>query len=154
MNNMLASMLLYGSIVVMQVQGFVFGGLSLRATINELRTKYPLSLVVDQRVYLSDAERHDDISTIEFSGAAGQRTLMLFFERRENGEAVYPRCETVRATLERRYGAPSGVQDATEEQARNRRFLWSNTSETLTLDCFAMPGQLLYAERMTMASRQ
>ena len=153
MNNMLASMLLYGSIAVTQ-QGFVFAGLSLRATINELRTKYPLSLVVDQRVYLSDAERHDDISTIELSGAAGQRTLQLFFERRENGDAVYPRCETLRATLERRYGAPSGVQDATEEQARNRPFLWSNASETLRLDCFAMPGQPLYAERMTMASRQ
>ena len=76
LNNMLV-LLVYGSIAFMQVQGFVFAGLSLRATINELRTKYPLSLIIDQRVYLSDAERHDDISTIELSGAAGQRTLML-----------------------------------------------------------------------------
>ena len=154
MDNMLASMLLYGSIAVLQVQEFAFAGLSLRATIDELRTKYPLSLFVDQRVYLSDAERHDHISTIELSGAGGQRTLRLFFERRDNGKAVYPRCETLRATLERRYGAPSRVQDATEEQARNRRFLWSNTSQTLMLDCFAMPGQSRYAERMTIASGQ
>src|SRR5918996_2158397 len=113
MDNMLASMLLYGSIAVLQVQEFAFAGLSLRATIDELRTKYPLSLFVDQRVYLSDAERHDHISTIELSGAGGQRTLRLFFERRDNGKAVYPRCETLRATLERQYGVPSRIQDAT-----------------------------------------
>ena len=138
----------------MHAQGFVFAGLSLRASLDDLRTKYPSSLVVDQRVYLSDAERHDDISTIELSGTGSQRTLKLFFERRENGDAVYPHCETLRATLEGRYGAPGGVQDATEGQAANRRFLWNKASETLTLDCFAMPGQPLYAERMTIASAQ
>jgi hypothetical protein len=54
--------------------------------------------------------------------------------------------------LRERNGTPANVVDAQEEQAHNRRFYWKRSRERLTLSCFRMPRQRLYAERLTIAS--
>jgi hypothetical protein len=147
---MFASMLLTCSVVA-QTDTLSFAGLSLRATMEELRVKYPHSTGIDELMYLSDQDSHDDISAIGLSGSRSARTLTIHFERQRNGTAVYPACENLLATVERRYGRPAKIVDAQEEQARNRRFEWNTTAETLTLRCFRMPPKPLYAERITIA---
>jgi hypothetical protein len=150
MNRVLASMLLCCSVVA-QIDTFDFAGLSLRATMEELKVKYPRSTPTDGFIYLSDQDSHDDISTIGVSGPGSARTLTIHFERQRKGTPAYPACEKVLAHVQRRYGRPARIVDAQEEQSRNRRFEWNTTAETLTLSCFRMPRQSLYAERITIA---
>ena len=132
---------------------FSFAGLSLETTIADLRTRYPRSTAVEAVVYLSTEETHDHISTIGVNSNGGHRTLNIAFEREQRGgRAAYPSCEKLLGVLTDRYGTPAHVVDAQEEQAHNRRFQWERPGERLTLSCFRMPGQRLYAERLTIAS--
>src|SRR5687767_1145481 len=113
MNRVFASMLLCCSLNA-QIDTFSFAGLSLRATMEELRMKYPRSTAIEGLIYLSDQDSHDHISTIGLSGSGSARTLTIHFERQRNGTAAYPACEKVLADVERRYGRPARIADAQE----------------------------------------
>ena len=146
---------LCGSLAGLQSARFSFAGLDLGVTMKDLRLKYPQSQVLDDRlVYLSEKESHDHISTIGLSGTGSARSLQITFERRQrDGKATYPPCQKLLSGLEQRYGRPARIVDGQEEQARNRRFEWNTSAETLTLGCFEMPRQPLYVERITIASK-
>ena len=145
--------LLAGSTVAAQPEPFSFAGLSLNTTIAELKRKYPRAMVVGELVYLTAQESHDGITTIGLSGTGARRSLTVTFEQRQpGGTNTYPACEKLVSTLTERYGSPTNVIDAQEERARNRRFEWKRSTETLTLSCFRISSQPLYAERLTMTS--
>jgi hypothetical protein len=135
-----------------QTRAFVFAGLSLKTTMAELKQRYPHSTFVDTLVYVSDKESHDDISTIGLSTDSRLRTLVITFERQRGGRPTYPACENLVAFITNQYGRPANIVDAQEEQARNRRFEWKTSGESLTLNCFRLPQQPLSAERLTIAS--
>jgi hypothetical protein len=138
-----------------QVAHFSFAGLDLGLTTKDLRVKYPRSSVVgDTLVHLSDTDAHDHISSIALSGSGAAKRLRIFFERnQQTGRPIYPRCEDVLTVLQKRYGSPTNIVDAAEEQALNRRFEWNAARETLTLMCFRMPRQPLYASELNIASK-
>ena len=132
---------------------FSFAGLSLKTRMADLQTRYPRSTALETMVYVSTEETHDHISTIGLSSNGVARTLSIAFEREQrDGRATYPSCKKLLGVLRDRYGTPANVVDAQEEQAHNRRFQWERPGERLTLSCFRMPGQRLYAERLTIAS--
>ena len=135
-----------------QTPAFVFAGLSLKTTVAELKQRYPRSTFLDTLVYISNEESHDDISTIRLSNNGRTRTISITFERQRAGSATYPACDNLVALLTNEYGKPANVVDAQEEQSRNRRFEWKTPGESLTLNCFRLPQQPLYAERLTIAS--
>ena len=144
--------LLAWSVLAAQPESFTFAGLNLKTTMADLKKRYPSSTALDTLVYLSDEESHDHISTIGLSGNGAARTLTITFERRRGGRAAYPSCEQSLSRLKERYGNPANVVDAQEERARNRRFEWNTAMESLTLNCFRMPRQPLYAERLTITT--
>ena len=129
MSRVFASMLLCCSVVA-QIDTFSFAGLSLRATMEELRVKYPRSTAIGGLIYLSDQDSYEDISTIGLSGSGSARTLTIHFERERNGTAAYPPARTC---------SPMWNGDT------------AGPAETLTLSCFRMLRQPLYAERITIA---
>ena len=132
---------------------FDFAGLNLNTTMADLKKRYPKSTALDTLVYLSDEESHDHISTVGVSRNGPARTITIAFERQIQGRATYPLCEQLVSRLKARYGNPANATDAQEERARNRRFEWKTSAESLTLSCFQGPRQPRYAERLTMASR-
>ena len=146
--------LLACSVVAAQTESFTFAGLSLETTMTDLKKRYPRSTALDTLVYLSDEESHEHISTIGLSRNGAARTLIITFERQRRGRATYPSCGRSLSLLKERYGNPTRVTEAQEERARNRRFEWNTATESLTLDCFRMPRQPQYAERLTIASRR
>jgi hypothetical protein len=147
-----AFVLVAGPAVAAQPEPFTFAGLSGDTTIAELKQRYPQSVVVGQLVYVSARESHDSISTIGMSSTGARRNLTVTFEQRQpSGSPTYPACEKLLSTLTARYGPPN-VIEAQEERARNRRFEWKTSTESLTLGCFQLPSQPLYAERLTIAS--
>jgi hypothetical protein len=139
----------------MQPAHFTFAGLDLSLTAKDLKAKYPRSHFVDETLMqLRENESHDHISTIALSGSGGAKTLRIFFERTHPaGKPIYPRCDDVLGVLQKRYGRPANIVDAAEEQALNRRFEWNRSVERLTLICFRMPRQPLFASELTIASR-
>jgi hypothetical protein len=141
------------SVWTAQTESFTFADLSLKTTMAELKMRYPRSTALETVIYLSDEESHDHISTIGLSSNGAVRTLVITFERQQRGgRPTYPSCETLLSLLKQRYGSPANVVDAQEGRARNRRFEWKTSAESLTLGCFRMPRQPLYAERLTIAS--
>ena len=130
---------------------FAFAGLSPNTTMAELKKRYPKSTALDALVYLSDEESHDHISTVGLSSNGAVRTIAIAFEQQRQGRATYPACEQLLARLKAQYGNPATATEAQEERARNRRFEWKTSSESLTLNCFQMPRQPQYAERLTMS---
>lgn len=141
------------SVLAAQTDSFTFAGLGLNTTMAELKQRYPKSHAVEALVRLSDEESHDHISTIGLSSNRGVRTLAITFERQQRGrKPTYPSCDSLQAPLRERYGDPASIVDTQEERARNRRFEWKTPAETLTLRCFRMPRQPLYAERLTISS--
>jgi hypothetical protein len=144
--------LLAGSVLAAQPESFTFAGLNLKTTMADLKKRYPSSIALDTLVYLSDEESHDHISTIGLSSNGAARTLTITFERRRRGRATYPSCGQSLSRLKERYGNPANVMDAQEERVRNRRFEWNTSTESLTLSCFRIPRQPLYAERLTITS--
>ena len=154
MRTIIASTLFVGCVAGMQPARFSFGGLDLGMSVKDLRSRYPQSEIVDDGlVYVSEKDSHDHISTIQLSGGRPARILHIAFERRgRDGAPSYPQCANVLSALQQRYGRPASVIDAREERARNRRFDWKAPAETLTLRCFRMPREPLYAESITMES--
>jgi hypothetical protein len=148
----IALALLAWSAMSAQTARFTFAGLSLETTMEELTKRYPHSTAIGTRVYLSDEESHDHISTIGLSSNGAARTLVITFERQRGGRAAYPSCEPSLSRLKQRYGDPTRVVEATEERALNRRFEWTTSIESLTLHCFRMPREPLYAERVTISA--
>ena len=144
--------LLGWTVLAAQPESFTFAGLNLKTTMADLKKRYPNSVAVDTLIYLSDEESHDHISTIGVSSNGPARTLTITFERRREGRATYPSCGQSLSRLKERYGTPANVLDAQEERALKRRYQWTTATEALTLDCFRMPRQPLYAERLTIAS--
>ena len=144
--------LLACSVLAAQPESFTFAGLNLETTMADLKRRYPSSMALDTLVYLSDEESHDHISTIGLSSNSAARTLTITFERRRRGRATYPLCGQSLSRLKESYGSPADVMDAQEERARQRRFKWNTSTESLTLACFQMPRQPLYAERLTITS--
>ena len=135
-----------------QARTFIFAGLSSKTTLAELKQRYPQSTFLDTLVYVSEKESHDDISTIGLSNNGGMRTIAVSFERQRGGKPTYPACEKLVAFLTSQYGTPANITDAQEERTRNRRFEWKMAGEALTLSCFRLPQQPLYAERLAIAS--
>ena len=148
-----ASILIVGSVATMGVERFSFAGLSLATTLVDLKKKYARSTFVDQLMHVSDEDAHDGLGTVALGLIGGRQTLTLTFERQRRGaRPSYPACAQMLSALERRYGRPAKTIDAAEEQARNRRFEWTSATESLTLSCFRMPRQPLYAERITISA--
>jgi hypothetical protein len=139
-------------VLMTQLVSYSFAGLSPRTTMSELKIRYPGSLALDGLMHLTEGESHDHISTIAVSSDGVVRTLTVTFEREHANGPTYPECDKVVASLTGRYGAPGGVVDAPEERAQNRRFEWRTRGETMTLSCFRMPRQPMYAERLAIAS--
>jgi hypothetical protein len=135
-----------------QTRAFVFAGLTLKTTMAELKQRYPRSTFLDALVYVSEEESHDNISTIALSNSGRMRTIAVTFERHRAGRPTYPPCEQLVTSLTNQYGGPANIVDAQEEQSRNRRFEWKTSGESLTLVCFRLAQQPLYAERLTIAS--
>jgi hypothetical protein len=147
--------LLASSVFSAQTGSFTFAGLSLKTTMAELTKRYPRSMALDTLVYLSDEDSHDDISSIGLSNNDAVRILTITFERQKRaGTPAYPTCEKLLSLLKKRYGNAANVVDAQEERAGNRRFEWTTSTESLTLSCFQMPRQPLYAERLSIAGRR
>ena len=144
--------LLACSVLAAQPEPFSFAGLNLKTTMAELKGRYPRSTALDTLVYLSDEESHDHIATIGLTSTGAVRTLTITFERQRGARATYPSCERSLSGLRERYGNPAHIVDAQEERAQNRRFQWNTSTESLTLHCFRMPRQPLYAERLTITS--
>ena len=134
-----ALVLLACSVLAARTEAFTFAGLSLETTMADLKKRYPRSTAIDALVYLSEEEAHDSISTIGLSSEGAARALTITFERRRQGRATYPSCERLLSRLKERYGSPVNVTTAQEERARNWRFEWSTSAESLTLNCFRMP---------------
>ena len=154
MSKTLGSVLLCSLLTAAQPERFSFAGLSLTVTMKDLLLKYPTSTVSDQRISVSAEDSHDDIGAIAVSDMGPGPTVTIYFERlQRNGDPVYPPCAKLLSGLERRYGRPGSTMDAQEEEARNRRFVWNTSTESLTLSCFRMPRQPLYAERITITTR-
>jgi len=135
-----------------QTPAFVFAGLSLKTTVAELKQRYPRSTFLDTLVYVTNEESHDDISTIGLGNNGRIRTIAITFERQRAGRTTYPACDNLVALFTTQHGRPANIVDAQEEQSRNRRFEWKASGESLTLNCFRLPQQPLYAERLTIAS--
>ena len=135
-----------------QTPAFVFAGLSLKTTVAELKQRYPRSTFLDTLIYVSNEESHDDISTIGLGNNGRIRTIAITFERQRAGRTTYPACDNLVALFTTQHGRPANIVDAQEEQSRNRRFEWKASGESLTLNCFRLPQQPLYAERLTIAS--
>ena len=146
--------LLGWTVLAAQPEFFTCAGLDLETTLADLKKRYPSSVAVDTLVYLSDEESHDHISTIGLRSNGPARTLTITFERRREGRVTYPSCGQSLSRLKERYGSPANVVDAQEERALKRQYEWTTPTEALTLDCFRMPRQPLYAERLTIRSRQ
>ena len=144
--------LLVWSVLAAQTRSFMFAGLSLKTTMADLKQRYPRSMFVDTLVYVSGKESHDGISTIGLSDNGRVRAIAITFERQDDNRPTYPACEKVLAVLTKQYGKTANVVDGQEEQSRNRRFAWKNSAESLTLSCFQVSQQPLYAERLTIAS--
>jgi hypothetical protein len=145
--------LLACSVLAAQTESFIFAGLSLNTTMADLKKRYPRSTALDTLLYLSNEESHDHISTIGLSSSGAARTLTITFERQRQGRATYPSCGDSLSRLKERYGNPTHVTEASEERARNWRFEWNTSTESLALSCFRMPRQPQYAERLTITSR-
>ena len=135
-----------------QSRSFVFAGLSSNTTMAELKERYPRSTFVDTLVYVSEQESHDSISTIALGYNGALHTLTITFERQRARRLTYPTCEQIVSVITNQYGAPTNVVDAQEEQTRNRQLQWKTAGESLTLHCFRLPKQPLYAERITIVS--
>jgi hypothetical protein len=133
--------------------GFVFAGLSLRTTLQEVQKRYPHSLISGHHVYVADTDSHDQIRAIDLPDEGPNRRLGVFFERKTPRGNAYPACDQILSVLQRQYGKPSAVQEFDEERARNRRFLWRGGDEALTLLCFRFGRQPFSAAQLTIAVR-
>ena len=133
---------------------FVFAGLSRRTTVEELRTRYPKSLIVGRQVYVAESDSHDHIYTIRIPEATSAGRLTVGFEKPGPRAQAYPRCDTVLGAVERQYGKPATLQEFDEERARNRRYIWLRGDETLSLLCFRIGQRPFSASELTIALRE
>ena len=139
-------------VLLWPAESFVFAGLSPRTTLEILQKRYPHSTITGGHVYVSAADSHDHIYGIDLPGGAGSPTIRIFFERRGRKRNEYPRCGEVEAVIKRQYGDPAVVEEFEEEQARNRRLLWRRGKDDLSLLCFQMGRQPLFAAELTITS--
>jgi hypothetical protein len=107
--------------------------------------------MLGQHIYVAERDSHNHIYGISVAAGEGSsRQLRLYFERHVRDRNVYPACEEVAATIRKRYGAPTTVQDFAEESSRNRRLIWSHDGEELSLLCFRTGQQRLMAAELTI----
>lgn len=135
---------------------FAFAGLSIGTTIQELKSRYPNSLMGGNYVYVSEADSHDHIYGIEIPGPNPGGRLRLSFERsRElshDGNPQYPSCHQVLSIVQARYGTPTRVEEFAEESSWNRRLSWTKGREVLSLHCFRSRQGTLLAEALTITA--
>jgi hypothetical protein len=136
-----------------QVAGavFSFSGLDLNTTIAEARTRYPRSSFRDTHVSIADADLRDEVRAIDLPGTGPNRRLKLYFERTTPQGNSYPSCDAIVSIVRKQYGEPSNVQEFDEERARNRRYVWSRSRETLSIQCFRTGRQPYSASDLTIA---
>jgi hypothetical protein len=138
----------------LSAQQFSIAGLSRQTTVEEARVRYPGSSIFGQRIDVADADSHNHIYAIQLASADGSsRQLRLYFERHVHGRKVYPACDAVAATIRKQYGEPVNTQNFMEERSSNRRLIWSNASEELSLLCFRQGQQRFMAAELTIAGR-
>jgi len=145
--------LLLGAIRVWPAENFAFAGLSPRTTVQEAQKRYSRSLFTGRHVYVSEADSHDHIYGIDLPGS-GEPRVRIFFEYRRRDHNEYPRCEQVATAIRRQYGKPANIQEYDEERSRNRRLIWRSGNEELSLLCFQMGRQPLFAAELTITSGQ
>jgi hypothetical protein len=152
-----ASALLMGVMALtwplLAAESFAFARLSLQTTLEAAQKRYPHSSITGGHVYVSEADSHDHIYGIDLPGTGNPR-LRIFFERRGRQRHDYPRCEQIAAAIRQQYGEPAVVQEFDEERSRNRRLIWRRGDEDLSLLCFRMGRQPLYAAELTIMSGQ
>jgi hypothetical protein len=127
-----------------------FAGLSRQTGIEAARKRYPHSSIVGRHVYVSDADSHDHVYGIDLSDGSSSGQLRVFFERPGVQRPAYPPCEGLTAAIKKQYGEPSAVQEFAEEKAWNRRVIWRRDGESLSLNCFRMGRQPLFAGELTI----
>jgi hypothetical protein len=130
--------------------GFSFAGLSLHTTLEEVRKRYPRSLISGHHVYVAETDSHDHIGAIDLPDDGQNRNLRVFFERKTARGNAYPPCQAVLGTLVKQYGDPLTVQEFDEERARNRRFVWRRGDEALSLLCFRLGRPTFSASELTI----
>lgn len=137
-------------------EGFVFAGLGLGTTAEELKARYPRSSLTGNYMYLSEADSHDRIHGIETPGTGPEGGLRLSFERsREQSNARdprYPQCQQILSIIQERYGLPIKVREFAEEGSWNRRFIWTKAGEALSLHCFRLGRETFFAEALTITA--
>ncbi len=133
---------------------FSFAGLSRQTTDEEARKRYPHSSAFGQHIKVAEVDSHNHIYGVDVpSGAGSSRQLRLYFERNVRGRNVYPACDDIAVIIRKEYGEPVNIQNFTEERSMNRRFIWSNAGEELSLLCFRKGPQRLTAAELTITSR-
>lgn len=139
-------------VLMAQLASYSFAGLSPHTTMVELKARYPSSPAVGGLIHVAENESHDGVSTVAVRTEGAVKILSITFERAHGSERRYPLCEKMLGALAGQYGAPSNVVEAQEERARNRRYEWAALGETMTLSCFSLPRQPMYAERLVISS--
>ena len=134
-------------------ESFAFAGLSPRTTIEAVRLRYRHSLIAGRHVYVAEADSHDHIYGIGLAqDGESSRRITIFFERRGRQRNEYPPCEQVAAAVRKHYGEPTVVQEFSEERSKNRRLTWRRGAEDLSLLCFRMGRQPLFASELTITA--
>ena len=122
--------------------GFALAGLSLATSHQDLENRYPHSHLLASYVYVSPADSHDHIYGVEIRGDNPNGRLRINFERPAptdgRGRPHYPSCEKIATALKKAYGAPTRVDEFTEEAAQNRRLFWTGDGEDMVLMCFRL----------------
>jgi len=128
-----------------------FAGLSARTTLKAVQQRYPHSTFVGNRLYVSETDARDHIYAIELYPEPPRR-IRIVFERNHQGRQSYPRCEQIIATIRKEHGEPASVQEFREERSKNRRLTWRRGKEDLSLLCFRMGAQPLFAAELTITT--
>ena len=146
---------------------FEYGGLSLGTDPSTFQQRYPTSIVQGDRTWLSKADSHDDVHFIERIFIDGRKELRIVFEKssdqldanpkswKEDHYARHPVCGVILSRLINRYGQPVRVSQWVEERLNHRVRVWSNSDETMNLDCYNIEGEgKLLAGELTIMSKR
>ncbi|HEY7639994.1 MAG TPA: hypothetical protein VH814_09735 [Steroidobacteraceae bacterium] len=123
-----------------------FAGFGAATRIDDVRQRYPNSLVTESYIHVAAEDSTDQI----FGIAISKEQVLLIFERKSSdGQKAYPFCDDVYDRISSMYGDPNAEQNFREEALKVQRRIWRRGDERMALRCFWRDG-VVYAERVEL----
>lgn len=139
--------------------GFAYAGFSLKSKIEQVKRRYPNSVITDNYIYVSPRDTHDHIYGIELATTAKAPRVRIGFEKPAAGRSKqrtlsYPTCSRIHGGLQEQYGAPTKVRKFYEEKTKRFDQEWTRAGEVMTLACFRGDHGKYLAESITITTER